>query len=374
MTMTAFQREGLQLLGYTKRESEFLFLVATHSGYFTNHQFKSFAQTESGSVSHTFIRKLLERKHASYRAYRSGARVYHLFARKLYQAIERENLRTRKKHELDYVKTRLVALDFVVGHPQYAYLETEAEKVAFFQNDWKLSRESFPVRQYRARRSAEITSRYFVDRFPIFVDRLSSPPVVTFTYADAAAVSLEAFDTHLRAYLGLFHALPRLEFIYLAPTARLFQAAESDFYRVLYGVRGHHKSVSVLDYFRIRKAWDAKERVASVDVVLLKEAQLRYASLQLEELYETWRKGAIADKELRQRTEGARVPRNAVFRALVCGSSLAVFADPRAVVAENCTEKHIAGDKPRISGQSIVRDFRNVMSELPRTQANRSDE
>ena len=45
MTMTAFQREGLNLLGYTKRESEFLFLVATHSGYFTNRQFKSFAQT-----------------------------------------------------------------------------------------------------------------------------------------------------------------------------------------------------------------------------------------------------------------------------------------------------------------------------------------
>ena len=109
MTMTAFQLEGLHLLGYTKRESEFLFLVATHSGYFTNRRFKWFAQTESGSVSHAFIRKLLDRKHASYHAYRSGGRVYHLFARKVYQAIERENLRTRKKHELEYVKTRLVS-------------------------------------------------------------------------------------------------------------------------------------------------------------------------------------------------------------------------------------------------------------------------
>jgi len=87
MSMTRFQLEGLHLLGYTKRESEFLFLVATHSGYFTNRQFKSFAQTESGSVSHAFIRKLLERKHATYHAYRSGGRVYHLFARKVYQAI-----------------------------------------------------------------------------------------------------------------------------------------------------------------------------------------------------------------------------------------------------------------------------------------------
>src|ERR1700730_16875768 len=146
MTMTAFQREGLQILGYSKRESEFLFLVATHSGYFTNRQFKSFAQTESGSVSHAFIRKLLDRKHATYHAYRSGGRVYHLFARKVYQAIERENLRTRKKHELDYVKTRLVALDFVLENPQHRYLETEAEKVAFFEKEWGVNRETLPVK------------------------------------------------------------------------------------------------------------------------------------------------------------------------------------------------------------------------------------
>jgi len=349
MTMTAFQREGLHLLGYTKRESEFLFLVATHSGYFTNRQFKSFAQTESGSVSHAFIRKLLDRKHASYHAYRSGGRVYHLFARKVYQAIERENLRTRKKHELEYVKTRLVALDFVLGHPQHHYLETEAEKIAFFQKEWNLVRETLPVKQYRARRSAEITPRYFVDRFPMFVDRLSSPAVVTFTYVDAGAVTLEAFGTHLRAYLGLFQALPKLEFIYLAPTARLFQAAESQFYHTLYGVRDCCKPVSVLDYFRIRRAWEAKERVASAEVVLLKEAQARYAGRQFEELYEKWRRGAIADAEVTENSKQVAVALKGVFRTMVCGSSLSVFSDPRRNGAENCGENVIADALPQVS-------------------------
>src|SRR5208283_1640198 len=349
MTMTAFQREGLHLLGYTKRESEFLFLVATHSGYFTNRQFKCFAQTESGSVSHAFVRRVLDRKHASYHAYRSGGRVYHLFARKVYQAIERENLRTRKKHELEYVKTRLVALDFVLGHPQHHYLETEAEKLAFFEKEWNVIRETLPVKQYRARRSAEVTPRYFVDRFPLFVDRLSSPPVVTFTYVDAGAVTLEAFGTHLRAYLGLFEALPKLEFIYIAPTARLFQAAESEFHHVLYGARDHSKSVCALDYFRIRKTWEAKERVASADVVLLKEAQARYAGCQFEELYEKWRKGAIADAEVTRNTEQARPCGKGVFRAMICGSSLSVFADPRGNTTDNCAENGIADEIPQIS-------------------------
>ncbi|MGH9829559.1 MAG: hypothetical protein ACREDR_40595, partial [Blastocatellia bacterium] len=160
MSMTGFQLEGLRLLGYTKRESEFLFLVATHSGYFTNRQFKSFARTESGSISHAFIRKLLERQHATYHAYRCGSRVYHLFARKVYQAIERENLRTRKKHELEYVKTRLVTLDFVLGYPQQHYLETESQKVEFFEKEYNVVREALPVKMYRARKSAEVTPRY----------------------------------------------------------------------------------------------------------------------------------------------------------------------------------------------------------------------
>jgi hypothetical protein len=348
MTMTAFQREGLHLLGYTKRESEFLFLVATHSGYFTNRQFKSFAQTESGSVSHAFIRKLLDRKHASYHAYRSGGRVYHLFARKVYQAIERENLRTRKKHELEYVKTRLVALDFVLGHAEYCYLETEAEKTAFFEKEWNVNRETLPVKQYRARRSAEITPRYFVDRFPMFVDRLSSPPVVTFTYVDPGAVTLEAFGTHLRAYLGLFQALPKLEFMYLAPTARLFQAAQSEFYHTLYGVRDHAKSVSVLECFRIRRAWEAKERVASADVVLLKETQARYAGRQFEELYEKWRQGAIADTEVMRHAKQVEPSVKDAFRTMVCGSSLSVFSDPRRNGAENCAENVVTDGLPQV--------------------------
>jgi hypothetical protein len=357
MTMTAFQLEGLHLLGYTKRESEFLFLVATHSGYFTNRQFKCFAQTESGSVSHAFVRKLLDRKHASYHAYRSGGRVYHLFARKVYQAIERENLRTRKKHELDYVKTRLVALDFVLGHPQYRYLETEAEKVEFFGKEWSVSRETLPVKEYRARRSAEITPRYFVDRFPMFLDRMSSPPMVTFTYVDAGAVTLEAFGTHLRAYLGLFQALPKLEFIYMAPTVRFFHAAESEFHQALYGARDHSKSVSVLDYFRVRKAWEAKERVASADVVLLKEAQARYAGRQFEELYGEWRKGTIADTELTRTTGEARPSGKGVFRAMVCGSSLAIFTDPRGNSAENCAENDVADALPQISSNRSMQTY-----------------
>lgn len=354
MSMTQFQREGLHLLGYTKRESEFLFLVATHSGYFTNRQFKSFAQTESGSISHAFIHKLLERKHATYHAYRSGGRVYHVFARKVYQALERENLRTRKKHELDYVKTRLVALDFVLRHPEYRYLETEAEKVAFFENEYKVGREILPVKQYRGRKSAEVTPRYFVDRFPLFVNLASSPPIVTFTYVDAGAVTLNGFGTHMRAYLGLFRRLPRFEFIYVAPSPRLFRAGESEFHHLLYGQREPSKSVNVLQYFRLRKAWDAKERVASGDVVSMKEAQQRYAGCKIEELYEKWRTGVVADSDvMRDESQSIELGKGS-FRTLVCGSSLKVFSDPLENDVESRKERDSLQRTGQVSGEESI--------------------
>jgi hypothetical protein len=183
----------------------------------------------------------------------------------------------------------------------------------------------------------------------MFVDRVSSSPVVTFTYVDAGAVTLEAFGTHLRAYLGLFRALPKLEFIYLAPTARLFQAAESEFYHVLYGVRDHAKSVNPLHYFRVRKAWEAKERVASADVVLLKEAQARYAGRQFEELHEKWHRGAIADVEVTRHTEQVGPSLNRGFRTTLCGSSLSFFSDPRGNSAENRAENVIGDGLPQVS-------------------------
>ena len=354
MSLTPFQREGLHLLGYNRRESEFLFLVATHSGYFTNRQFKAFAETESGSISHAFIRKLLERKHATFHAYRSGGRVYHVFARKLYQAIERENLRTRKKHELEYVKTRLVALDFVLVHSQHGYLETEAEKVAFFETEYKVAREALPVKQYRARKSVEVTPRYFVDRFPMFVSAASSPPAVTFTYVDAGAVSLDGFGTHLRAYLPLFQALPQFEFIYISPTARLFQPAESEFHHALYGQRRSAKSVNILEYFRLRKAWNARERVTSADVVLLKEAQAQYGAKQTEDLYEKWRNGVVANDDVMRHSDHCGEHVKGVFRTLLCGSSLKVFSDPTCGDAEIYLESNETRDAGEVTRATSI--------------------
>ncbi len=82
-------------------------------------------------------------------------------------------------------------------------------------------------------------------------------------------------------------------------------------------MRDHAKAVKLLHYFRVRKAWEAKERVASADVVLLKEAQARYAASQFEELYGKWRKGAIVDSEVTRHPEQVEPSLKGGFRTMV---------------------------------------------------------
>ena len=155
------------------------------------------------------------------------------------------------------------------------------------------------------------------------------------------------FGTHLRAHLPLFQALPQFEFIYVSPTARLFQAAESEFHHALYGQRRSAKSVNILEYFRLRRAWDARERVTSADVVLLKETQAQYTSKQTEDLYEKWRNGAATNDEVMRHADRRGELVKGVFRTLICGSSLKVFSDPM----RGDAEIHLENNDPRDAGQ-----------------------
>ncbi len=107
--------------------------------------------------------------------------------------------------------------------------------------------------------------------------------------------------------------------------------------------------MSVLDYFRLRKAWDAKERVASAGVVLLKEAKSLYAGKQYQELYERWSKGTATDSEVMGAAHLYKDTKRVTFRTFLCGASLKVFLDPLARSAEISRDAAIGESVPQIS-------------------------
>ena len=51
--------ENLCRIGYTEDEARFLYLVATHSGYFSTRQYLEFTGAKSGEKSMAFTQKVL---------------------------------------------------------------------------------------------------------------------------------------------------------------------------------------------------------------------------------------------------------------------------------------------------------------------------
>src|SRR5262245_13466402 len=102
MSMTEAHQESLASFGYTPQEAHFLYLVATHSGYFLARQFLGFARTHWGSRTTHFWAKLQSRRHARVECFPSYGPVHHVFAAKLYRHLGRENLSSRTEHEIEY--------------------------------------------------------------------------------------------------------------------------------------------------------------------------------------------------------------------------------------------------------------------------------
>ncbi len=113
MTIAPVHIDALKALGYTEAEARFLYIVATHSGYFVARQFLAFANAHWGERTTTFWSKLHTKKHARTECFPKSGIVYHLFSRRLYRQIDREDIRNRRQHEIEYIQRRIGILDFV---------------------------------------------------------------------------------------------------------------------------------------------------------------------------------------------------------------------------------------------------------------------
>ena len=144
MNIARVHLDALKALGYTDAEARFLYIVATHSGYFVARQFLAFANAHWGERTTTFWNKLHTKKHARTECFPKTGIVYHVFSRRLYRQIDRENICNRRQHEIEYIQRRIGILDFVLSKPQYEYLETEPQKVSFFCDQLKAPHHFLP--------------------------------------------------------------------------------------------------------------------------------------------------------------------------------------------------------------------------------------
>ena len=307
MNIARIHLDALEALGYTEAEARFLYIVATHSGYFVARQFLAFTAGHWGARTASFWNKLHTKKHARTECFPKSGTVYHLFSRRLYRQIDRENIRNPRQHEIEYIQRRIGMLDFVLSHPQWKYLETEPEKISFFCDRLQVPIHFLPSKIYHGQRTSQPTVRYFVDKFPMFLGSDASSPAVTFTYLQGAEASLTEFVHHLEAYLPLFRQLSEFRFLYLARVDSHFEKAKELFDSLVAIPLGSDASADLLRYFQIRKAWDLSRytSLTEADLIFRNQAKTRFAGERFEHLYRGWKVGRVTETDIRQEFRGS---------------------------------------------------------------------
>ncbi len=316
MNFNAQDIAAIQTLGYTQDEARFLYLVAVHSGYFVPRQFLTFSGAKWGKRSNTFTAKLESRGHVTWREYDRTGGVYHLFSKTLYRRIGKENLRNRRRHSVEFIRTRLVLLDFILTNLGYDYLETEPDKLLFFCETLGIPRKTLPAKTYEGGPRSEPTLRYFVDKFPLFLDRTDSrSPVVTFSYVDPGQASLAGFANHLHTYLPLLRQLESFSFFYIASSPAHFGPAEQCFSTLVRSLLEVGISSEIVRYFRLRNAWELKKygSLSADDIEWLKDATHRFHGDRFEAPYLAWASGTLTEQALRAEFDQMRPHRNVQF-------------------------------------------------------------
>ena len=300
MNIASAHLNGLQAFGYTEEEARFLYIVATHSGYFTARQFLAFTGAHWGKRTTTFWRKLATTGHARIERFPKGGAVFHVFARRLYRQIDKENLRNRREHQFEFITRRIAILDFVLLNQEYQYFETEPDKVRLFCGTLNIQKHCLPARLYLGRKSASTSVRYFVDKFPMF----SVPPstVVTFTYIHDAAAGFTDFVRHLDHYLPLFRQLSEFRLVYASRTDSRFDQATEIFNSLVKLPLESDIAGVLLHYFRVRKAWDDKQyaAVTDADLIFRNHARARFTGDRFEGLYRGWKNDRVSETGIRQ--------------------------------------------------------------------------
>ena len=295
---------AVQELGYTPDEARFLYIVATHSGYFQPRQYVTSNGLAWGKRVQRLTDKLESRGHATWREYQDMGGVYHLFSKTLYRRIEKTDFRNRRRHSTEYIRTRLLLLDFILENPEHEYFESETDKLAYFCGQRGIPKDVLPVKRYEAASGASTTLRYFVDKFPLFLDHSKSTglPVLSLSYVDPGQASLAGFAHHLQNYASLFSALGDLAFVYIADSSANLEHARDCFDALVRSRAGRDVAREISLYFERRRAWELKQyaRLSAQDVEALQSAKKRFASEELERLYALWSSGELDGGALRR--------------------------------------------------------------------------
>jgi hypothetical protein len=284
MTLEAETARALEAFGYTTRQAQFLALVAIHGGYFLRRQFGVFTRRAHGLATVRFLNRAVTRGDVRSLPYGRQGQVFHVCARPLYAALGQEHNRNRRGAERDAVTRKLMALDFVLAHPDARFWATEEDKATLLR-EYGVDTALWPSRGYAPKRpGSHPTTRYFVDKMPWYRD--ADDPRLWIAYVDADATP-RGFETFLKQYRGVLGALPS-GVSYVGTTAWP-GAVQRVFDKVIVGGEVRPPDIGTfLDYCRLRQRIEAKEFAALsvADLQRYRSLKARFVAVAFEALYQ----------------------------------------------------------------------------------------
>jgi hypothetical protein len=288
----------LMKFGYSERESQFLYVVATFSGNFLRRHFTEFIGASGpGWPEAEFLKKGISMGHLREIPYkRNTQHRFHLSARSVYRAIDKENSANRKEVGDSRSILKLKFLSFVLDNFNEDYLEEEADKICFFTEQKGVNRDLLPSKIYENRHGTQVTARYFVDKFPLFIENDGSASAIpTFTYFEDEYENVTSFPAHLNWYKPLLFALKgQYKLIYVADNAKHFGRVEKQFEAVLSNPHRPHPP-ALLNYFRLRQLWENKKisQLSDQDLATLNQSEKKFSRPEHEQLYQQWIRGIL---------------------------------------------------------------------------------
>jgi len=230
---------ALESLGYTDREAAFLYLVAAHSGYFLRRQFDYFIDRNKGSIAMNFLKKASDAGHIEVFTYKQGWRVYHLCSRSIYRVLGDTESQLRRRKGDAQVRARLMALDYVLEHEAAHFLESEADRVRFFDRVRGISPKLY-ANEYGKLHS-------MLSAFPIALADREHPAqsLVRFAFIDEGLLSIGKFVRFFSEADPLLRAVGNFEMVYVGLSDFSFHAARAAFRNRFF--HAPHRSTGLFD-------------------------------------------------------------------------------------------------------------------------------
>ena len=290
-------------LGYNEQEARFLYMAATHSGYFTRRQFLSFTHQTKGCLVHRFTTKLLTQHHAHATQYGHKTYVFKLTSRKIYDLISKQDLRVHRFHTADFIRKRLLILDFVLAHPDLQYLESQEDKLKFFHEQLGVPASLLLGQTDGTEGLDPSLNRFFKDRFPVFVfPRNGSTPgsaLPTFVYCDPAHHGISWFASYLDRHQVFLRRLPAFNLIYATPTRWKLDRA-SQVFTALFRNANRLDPEHLTRYFQIRRLWETRQHacLTRADRDHLRAGDKQYKGEPFESGYQKWFAAGLSEVDL----------------------------------------------------------------------------